>query len=314
MTNAAFTEQQFAALLEGIAQMAATTANAMQPEPATPRERLKVEKPPTYKGEAGELRTFLVQCQLYFDATEETEDRKKIAYIKSLLRGPAAKWIVPYVENRTPTPWTTYGEFVTALKKQFREKDAEGKARTKLENMHQGTDSVTEYWNLFRLTATEANAGEGTLKRMFLKGLSTKMQDAWGVDNETHDTVQMMADWAVKKECKLATLRNIQGKGAPHTTSTSKNTPPRRDNGTFRPLTTTQGGEAMDLDATSRRRFNRLPNEEFKRRIKEGLCFKCGKKGHAARDCRVRDVKIREIQAEQESRDTETLNDGSLLE
>ena len=91
MTNAAFTEQQFAALLESIAQMAATTANAMQPEPAIPRERLKVEKPPTYKGEAGELRTFLVQCQLYFDATEGTQDRKEIAYIKYLLRGPAVK-------------------------------------------------------------------------------------------------------------------------------------------------------------------------------------------------------------------------------
>src|SRR5207237_8842114 len=131
MTNAAFTEQQFAALLEGIAQMAATTANALQPEPAAPRERLKVEKPPTYKGEAGEIRTFLVQCQLYFDVTEETEDRKKIAYIKSLLRGPAVKWIVPYVENRTPTPWTTNGEFVTSLREQFGEKETEGKARTK---------------------------------------------------------------------------------------------------------------------------------------------------------------------------------------
>ena len=162
MMNAAFTEQQFAALLEGIAQMAATTANALQPAPATPRVKLKVEKPPTYKGEASELRTFLVQCQLYFDATEETEDRKKIAYIKSLLRGQAAKWIVPYVENRTATPWTTYGGFVTSLKEQFGEKDAEGKARTKLENMHQGRDSVTEYWNLFKLTATEANVDEGT--------------------------------------------------------------------------------------------------------------------------------------------------------
>src|SRR5207237_8152799 len=101
MTNAAFIEQQFVALLEGIAQMAATTANALQPEPAVPREKLKVEKPPTNKGEAGELRIFLVQCQLYFDATEEMQDGKKIAYIKSLLRGPVAKWIVPYVENRT---------------------------------------------------------------------------------------------------------------------------------------------------------------------------------------------------------------------
>src|SRR5207237_9874683 len=100
MTNAAFTEQQFAALLEGIAQMAATTANAMQPEPATPRERLKVEKPPTYKGEAGELRTFLVQCKLYFDATEKTEDRKKIEYIKSLLRGTEAKWIDTLLTTR----------------------------------------------------------------------------------------------------------------------------------------------------------------------------------------------------------------------
>src|SRR5437588_6782857 len=122
MPDVAFTEQQFAALLEGIAQMVATTANALQPEPAAPREKLKVEKPPTYKEEAGEIRTFLVQCQLYFDATKETEDRKKIAYIKSLLRGSAAKWIVPYVENRTPTPWTTYGEFVAALKEQFGER------------------------------------------------------------------------------------------------------------------------------------------------------------------------------------------------
>ena len=38
--------------------------------------------------------------------------------------------------------------------------------------------------------------------------------------------------------------------------------------------------DAMDVDTVQ------LSNEEHKRRLQERLCFKCGKKGHQAKDCR----------------------------
>ena len=38
--------------------------------------------------------------------------------------------------------------------------------------------------------------------------------------------------------------------------------------------------DAMDVDAVQ------LSNEERTRRLQERLCFKCGKKGHQAKDCR----------------------------
>ena len=78
---------------------------------------------------------------------------------------------------------------------------------------------------------------------------------------------------------------------------------------------TTQGGDAMDLDAVGRKRFSRLPNEEFQRRRKEGLCFRCGKKGHAAKDCKVKQVKIREIGTwRQEEADTDDIEHGGKRE
>ena len=36
----------------------------------------------------------------------------------------------------------------------------------------------------------------------------------------------------------------------------------------------------MDVDAV------RLSDEEYKKRLQERLCFKCGRKGHQAKDCR----------------------------
>src|SRR5437879_12221786 len=114
--------------------------------------------------------TILVQFQLYFRTTGETSDQKKIAYVKSLLRGPAAKWITPFVEGQTET-WTNYAGFKDALSYQFGEKDPDGKVRTKMEALSQGTDSVTEYWNQFRLIATEANMDNRTQQRQFLQGI-----------------------------------------------------------------------------------------------------------------------------------------------
>jgi len=65
-------------------------------------QRPRVQQPSHLEGERTKLRIFLVQLGIYFDALGWNEDQhhKKITYAKSLLRGAAGQWLVPYVEGR----------------------------------------------------------------------------------------------------------------------------------------------------------------------------------------------------------------------
>ena len=87
--------------------------------------RVKIEKPPTYDGERSELRSFIAQCTLYFEARGTTGDTQRITYPKSLFLKAASKWITPYVEGRRIATWTTWPEFIEALKSQFGDPDIE---------------------------------------------------------------------------------------------------------------------------------------------------------------------------------------------
>jgi len=59
----------------------------------------RVQLPSHFEGERTTLRIFLVQLGIYFDALGWNEDQhhKKITYAKSILRGAAGQWLVPYV-------------------------------------------------------------------------------------------------------------------------------------------------------------------------------------------------------------------------
>ena len=122
--------------------------------------RVKIEKPPTYDSARSELRSFIAQCTLYFEATNATNDQSNIMYTKSLLRKACSKWITPYVEGRRAATWTMWLEFVEAFKTQFGDTVIENKARSKLETMKQGNQPVTDHGNQFRLIATETNCDD----------------------------------------------------------------------------------------------------------------------------------------------------------
>jgi len=114
----------------------------------------------------------------------------------------------------------------------------------------------------------------------------TELQNAWGASSEQYEDLEALAQWAIRKETKLATVRHIQG--SPSTKSIQwDTTTPRNPGGTYRP--TNNGnqnyGDAMEIDATRKRpRFN-IWREEFQRRIREQLCLKCAQPGHLARSC-----------------------------
>jgi len=78
-------------------------------------------------------------------------DEEKIFYARSLLREDAGTWITPYAEERITPTWNIWAGFKPGLQRQFGVVDAKGEARIKLKNMKQGKQSITEYWNEFRL-------------------------------------------------------------------------------------------------------------------------------------------------------------------
>jgi hypothetical protein len=249
------------------------------PRPAT--ERPKVKTPETFEGDRSKLRGWIAQLNIFYRAVGWTDghDADKIAYASSLLRKDAGIWIIPYVENLQPG-WNTWGDFITELRTQFGAVDPRGEARIKLKELKQATRSMTEFWNEFRLIATEAQLDETTMGEWLLSGMKTSLQEAWGNDAADFTTTANLANWAIRKETKLATVKHLQGSGY------RKQEFPRKNDGTFRPAARDlSGGEPMDLDATRRRPNLNLSREEYKRRRDNNLCLGCAKSGHIMRNC-----------------------------
>ena len=77
--------------------------------------------------------------------------------------------------------------------------------------MKRGKRSVTEYWNEFRLVASEAELDDSTWGELLPVGMITELQNAWGASSEEDKDLEAHAQWAIRQETKLATVRHIQG-------------------------------------------------------------------------------------------------------
>jgi len=249
-------------------------------------QRPRVQQSSHFEGERTKLRIFLVQLGIYFDALGWNEDQhyKMLTYAKSLLRGAAGEWLVPYVEGRLEENWETWGQFVETLKLHFGDVDAKERARNKITGSTQSGRTITEYDNEFRVIEAETEYDEGTLTRLLLGGMSKKLQDAWEAgETDNRNTTLDITRWAIAKENKHSMMDHIR-KGRP----TGKfDKTPRNVNGRFRPTPVSENrGDPMELDATRRRPGFNISAKEYQRRMRANLCLKCAKPGHRAAACR----------------------------
>ena len=100
----------------------------------------------------------------------------------------------------------------------------------------------------------EAELDDSTEGELLLGGMITELQNAWGARSEEYEDLETLAQWAIRKETKLATVRHIQG--SPSTKNIQRETiRPRNPDGTYEP--TNNGnqnyGDPMELDGTRRR-------------------------------------------------------------
>jgi len=73
---------------------------------------------------------------------------------------------------------------------------------------------------------------DSTGGELLLGGMIAELQNAWGASSEEYEGLEALAQWAIKKETKLARVRDIQG--SPPTKNTKRETTtPRNPDGTY---------------------------------------------------------------------------------
>jgi len=246
----------------------------------------KIKEPSTFHGEQDQLRGWLAQLSVYFKGVgwETDYDNDKIIYALSLLRGDALKSATPYIERRQDVTWSDWDAFKDELRGQFGEIDEQRAARAKLMKMTQGSKGATEYWNVYRLIASQTGMDDATLTYHLMRGFKTELQDAWGMDGSDSQDLQFVANWAIKKETKMTVIRHMRHGGSNKEKATSPAIS-RNQNGTFRQPNENQG-DPMELDAMRRRPGFNMSAKEYQRRMRSNLCLKCAKPGHRAAACR----------------------------
>jgi len=225
----------------------------------------KIKEPSTFHGERDQLRGWLTRLAVYFKGVgwEFNHNNDKIVYALSLLRRDALKWATPYIERRQDVTWSCWDDFKNELQGQFGEIDEQGAARAKLMRMAQGSKGGTEYWDEYRLIASQTGTDDATLTYHLMKGFKTEPRDAWGMDGSDSQDRQFVANWAIKKETTMAAIKHMShGATSKGTTASSGN--PSNQNGTFRPQKDHQG-DPMELDATRRRPGFNISAKEYQR-------------------------------------------------
>ena len=65
---------------------------------------------------------------------------------------------------------------------------------------------MTEYWNEFRLVASETGLDDSTAGEWLFGGMNPELQNGWGASSDKYTNITALANWAIEKETKLATV------------------------------------------------------------------------------------------------------------
>ena len=290
-------------------------------------------QPDLYTGDLPKLKTWLLQLDLYFHCIDkDMEDKDKVIFAATYMRGEPADWIQPYIERYLASENAEgdqideliedYSIFRTQLKQLFGSANEESYAEEAIQRLRQ-TSSAAEYTAKFKHYAVQTKWNIDSLRKMYMQGLKkfvrgellrsgvaiTTMQELYD------ETIRIDAEWhALDQEYKH------HGKFQPTYGKSSGRT-------SYRPIPTRQtvvkdtyGYGPMELDNIVRgkeeknsgpssraygtanapkpfkRAFGKLSEERTPFNQKEQrTCYACDKPGHIARNCRSKNKVIRRV-------------------
>ncbi|KAI2652427.1 Transposon Tf2-6 polyprotein [Labeo rohita] len=254
-------------LLRPTAITSPPTVRESSPSPSAPSPTVPsspMARPAPYSGRAEECNGFLLQCSLIFtmQPMQYPTDQSKIAFIISLLTGPALRWAETIWLQAGPAT-RSIQTFIAHFIEVFGQLDTAISAGEQLYHLKQGTMSIHEYSLKFRTLAAASGWNERSLLTTYRLGLEPKLRmqlaahdDHQGLDRFIQHSIRCSDRMSSYLSEDVMLLRPPEQVSPPEPTI-----------------------EPMILDS------GKLSATERQRRLTRGLCLYCGASGHMRLNC-----------------------------
>jgi hypothetical protein len=275
--------------------------------------KAKYPLPEPFDGDPAKLKTFLTKERAYQTKHGITTDAARVDHAMALLKdgpkGQPATWAQPFLDDYQLKPenqrqaatnrmFGAYAIFERELKTLFGRQNEAEEAEMKIFDLSQ-TKSASAYTVDFQQLAIQTGWNDDTLMALYVRGLKPEVRREF-FKHGRPATMPQLKEAAVRIDNGLWFERKYN--------TTTQNKPnqgkPRGKPHQPKPKTTSEGGDAMDLDRvqTQKNRTQRgkqtgggKRNPEKTKRFKDGACLGCGKKGHFIKDCNSKEVKVVDI-------------------
>jgi hypothetical protein len=238
-------------------------------EPTTASQRSeKLPDPPVFTGKRRELRSFLsrLRNKLTGNADRYPTEANRLYYALSRLGGDAADLVEPLQPNSVQS-------LVVLLEATYGDPNRQATAQRKINHMTQEKKSFPVYFSEFNRYAKETGWNDSALVNSLIESLSPELKTSLiGVD--LPGALDACANVINKR---YNDILRLTPKSAPR-----YNTPRMSTKSSSQP----KHPDAMDID-TGNLEYAPKGSDERERRIKYGLCFKCGSNTHLSSHCSV---------------------------
>ncbi|KAJ3530145.1 hypothetical protein NM208_g9457 [Fusarium decemcellulare] len=248
-------------------------------------EILKPNPPELFDGTPVKLATFLTQCRAFmlYYPTQFSRDSAKVMYAAGRLKGTAAQWFQPVMEDYTNKPeselqprtfmlYNSYTAFEKALKQAFGTINEKGQAEREIKAIRQ-TRSASEHGAKFLQLASKLPWDQDALMSLFFDSLKEQVQAELFKQKRPPTLVEYIGkaveidDYQFSWRTRKSRYNGKQNNQPRYDANQGR----RRDNNSNTSYGTTPG--PMEIGA-------------IKKDKSKITCWNCGKKGHYESDCR----------------------------